>query len=140
MSAMTYQLGESMSETTPHPKAVQAEAAAAASRAHRAVLKKIVEQAHDEGIRFIEIAPWNYNTNKPSKEGRMTIAYLVHHRNVVMVSTAICHPDDKFDKVQGRALAASNLMGQRAILLRTPVSKGKSMKEALTNMFTHNVY
>jgi hypothetical protein len=129
-----------MSRLTPHPKALQAHLAAEAVKKHRAVLKALVDKANAEGIRFIEIAPWNYNTNKPSKEGRMTLAYLVHHRNVVMVSTAICHPDDKFDKVQGRAMAASNLFGQQAILLRVPVSKGKSMKDALSNMFTHNVY
>lgn len=129
-----------MSQLTPHPKAVQAHLAAEAVRKHRAVLKALVAQANAEGVRFVEITPWNYITNKPAKEGRMTIAYLVHHRNVVMVSTAICHPDDKFDKVQGRALAASNLMGQRAILMRVPVSKGKSMKHALTNLFTSNTY
>lgn len=129
-----------MSETKPHPKALEAQAKAQAHQLQRQVLKALVEKATAEGIRFIEITPWNYITNKPAKEGRMTLAYLVHHRNVVMVSTAICHPDDQFDKLHGRAFAASNLFGQRAILMRVPVSKGASMKAALSEMFTFNTY
>jgi hypothetical protein len=129
-----------MSETKPHPKALEAQAKAHAHQLKRQVMKALVQKATVEGIRFVEIAPWNHDTDKPAKEGRMTLAYLVHHRNVVMVATSICHPDDAFDKLHGRALAAANLFGQRAILMRVPVSKGRSMKDALRGIFTHNTY
>lgn len=129
-----------MSEKNPHPKALEAEAKAQANRDVRAKLKAVVEQATSQGIRFIEITPYDYNTDKPSKVGRMTIAYFIDHRNVVAISTALCHPDDHFDKLVGRALAAHEMLCEHFVQLRIPLRKGQTMKTQLAEMFTKNIY
>lgn len=129
-----------MSEPKPHPAALEAQQKAEKNQIRRAHLKSLVDHATKFGVRFIEIAPYNYEAKKPSKQGRMTIAYLVHHRNVVMVSTAICHPDDQFDKLQGRAFAASNILNHKAILVRLPIDKNRTIKSILADMFTLHTY
>lgn len=129
-----------MSEKAPHPKALEAEATAQANRKVRADLKAIVNEATRQGIRFIEITPFNYVTQKPAKEGRMTIAYFIDHRNVVTISTAICHPDDHFDKLIGRALAANEMFSQHFVQLRISLRKNESMKTKLASLFTQDTY
>lgn len=131
-----------MTDTT-HPKHIEAQAFAAERHRKRANMKHLLAEATKGGVRFLEIAPLNYRAGMPgvlAREGRMTIAYVVHRRNVVLVATSICHPDDDFDKVQGRFQAAANLSEQRAVLIRVPVRKGSSIKQALADMFTHHTY
>ena len=129
-----------MSEKTPHPKALEAQAKAQANRDVRAKLKAVVEQATSGGVRFIEIAPFDFKTGKPAKVGRMTIAYFTDHRNVVAISTALCHPDDHFDKLVGRALAAHEMLSEHFVQLRIPLRKGQTIKTELSEMFTKNLY
>jgi hypothetical protein len=105
-------------------------------------MKAAIAHATSEGVRFIEIAPINYTVKPavPAREGRMTIAYAVDRRNVVAVSTSLCHPDDQFDKLLGRYLALDNLIQRRSVTVRLPTRPGMNVKNMLAQMFTHHTY
>lgn len=128
--------------TTPHPKAIEAQERAEQRAAERAVLKDIVTQATEQGVHFVEIQPQDYSGNyhdpKPAKAGRMTIAYMVQRRNVIAISTSLCHPTDDFDKLFGRARAAIQMANGHHILMRVPA--GESVKRFLRGTFTINTH
>jgi uncharacterized protein (UPF0276 family) len=131
-----------MSEIKPHPLQVEAELFAAKRRAERASMKEAIAHATANGMRFIEIAPTNYTVKPaaPARAGRMTIAYAIDRRNVVGVATSLCHPDDQFDKLLGRYLALEHFINERIVTLHLPIRPGASIKDVLSQMFTHHTY
>ena len=124
--------------TTPHPKALEAQERAEQRAAERTMMKDIVKQATEQGVHFVEIHPYDFSGSrrdpKPARFGRMTIAYVVHRRNVIAVSTSLCHPGDEFDKLFGRARAAIQMANGHHILMRVPA--GESVKSWLQGAFT----
>jgi hypothetical protein len=94
-----------------------------------------VENAQQEGVRFVEIMPMSGFGEAPPKAGRMTIAYLQDRRNIVTIATAICHRNDEFDKLTGRAMAALNLSEGHTVQLRKPTRVVASTKAWLESVF-----
>jgi hypothetical protein len=128
-----------MSDDTIHPRQAEAQAKAAQVALNRRAAAEIVALAHDQGIRFVEVDPQTSSmefTSKPPKSGRLTIAFAEERRNIVNIATAICHPNDKFDKRIGRATAALNLLNGQFIQLRKPTSFFGSTKRWLNQTFT----
>lgn len=127
---------------TPHPMQVEAELFATKRREERKAMKSEVLNATSNGMHFLEITPTNYTVKPavPAREGRMTIAYMIDRRNVVAMATAICHPDDQFDKLLGRHLALTNFIDGGYVTLRVPTRQNVSVKQALSMMFTHHTY
>ena len=127
---------------TPHPMQVEAELFAAERRKKRKAMKAEVLNATNNGMHFLEITPTNYAARPavPAREGRMTIAYAVDRRNVVAIATALCHPDDQFDKLLGRHIALTNFIDGAYVMLRVPTRQNVSVKQALSMMFTHHTY
>lgn len=101
-----------------HPKALEAAAAAEKRAAEREQSKKFVADLTRQGVRFLEIHPRNTRSRIPI----MTIAYMKDRHSIFAVANAICHPDEQFDKVRGRAIAGIRLADQHAIILRKPAS------------------
>ena len=128
-----------MSDSTTHPQAIEAQQRAKERANRREAAKVIVKAAQAQGVHFVDIHPLDYSEPypyKPSKEGRMTIAYRVDRRNVIAVSTALCHTGDDFDKLEGRARAAVNMSAGHTILMRAPNPRFKSVKNFLLEAFT----
>lgn len=127
---------------TTHPAALEARKRAEERAEHRATCKSVIQSCLEQGVRFIEITPESYNfegARKKGKHGRMTLAYAPlheHGRNIFAVSTAICHPNDEFDKVYGRALAGMNMAKGHCVTLRYPTSTPLTIKQWLTHKFT----
>jgi hypothetical protein len=127
-----------MSDDTIHPRQAEAQEKARGVAAQRQAAAEIIARAHQDGIRFVEVDPQNSSmelTTKPPKAGRLTVAFLEERRNIVIVSTAICHPGDKFDKRTGRAVAALNMLEGRFIQLRKPTGFHGSTKRWVRHTF-----
>lgn len=104
-----------------HPKALEAKRVSELNRAAREAAKLLIQEAQGRGVRFVEIHPEPEHYEAPApKRGHMTLAYIEDRRNVLAVASALCHPDDQFDKVKGRIIALRNLMDGRCIALRRP--------------------
>lgn len=126
-----------MTEDAIHPQQVIAQQRAAEKKEARENAATIIMIAQQQGVRFVEVDPETdimEVTNKPPKAGRLTVAY-VQERNIVMIATAICHPNDKFDKRMGRAFAARALLTGQFIQLRKPTSHKRSTKDWLISTF-----
>lgn len=126
-----------MSDTT-HPKAIEAQERAAERKQRTIAAKAIVAAATAQGFRFIEITPINLKTGKPCAQGRMTLMYRFDRRNVVALSTTLCHPNDSFNKLEGRARAAVNFGEGHVIVMRVP--NPHDAKNFLRQAFTVNTY
>lgn len=129
-----------MSETTLHPKAEEAMKAAAEHAARKAANKEFVRDLTEQGVRFAEVQPESdYDRSgrpKLAKHGRMTLAYVQLGRNLVAVSTTVCHPDDNFDKLIGRTIAGHNMAMGHCIVLRKPTSTNMTLRQWLVHKFT----
>lgn len=123
-----------------HPKALEALARAKERADRRVAEKSLVADLTKQGVRFLEIEPEGSYDDKgrliKPKHGRMTLAYFSVGRSIITVSTAICHPNDQFDKLTGRAIAGVNLATDRCIALRKPTSCRMTMKQWLSYKFT----
>lgn len=121
-----------------HPEAIAAQQRAKQREMERAAERATINEAQKEGINFVEVTPASYDfTDKPVTAGRMTVAYRLHGRNIVEVSTAICHRQDDFNKQTGRALAALAMMNGQSILLRKPtLRRPYSAKQFVVHTFT----
>jgi hypothetical protein len=106
----------------PHPEAVKAAERSHERKMERAAMKAFVADAQADGVQFVEIHPQtgHLSDRKPTRRGSMTIAFLPHRRNLVEISTAICHPNDTFCKLTGRYVAADGMSEGRTIMLRKP--------------------
>jgi len=129
-----------MTTPTIHPRQAEAQAKAAKVALVRKAQGEIIQFAAEQGIRFVEVDPstgiMEESSTKPPKSGRLTIAYVENRRNIVLISTAICHPGDKFDKRTGRAVAALNMFEGSSIQLRKPTSFHGSVKRWIQQTFT----
>lgn len=123
-----------------HPKALEAAKAAAERAAMKKANKEMIADLHEQGVRFLEVGPEiDYDRNgRPihPKHGRMTIAYVSVGRNVVAISTTLCHPEDRFDKDVGRAIAGHNMAMGHCIILRKPTATALTMRQWLSHKFT----
>jgi hypothetical protein len=136
---MTYQRRTPVTDTT-HPKALEAQRQAEQRAVERAAMKEIVKAATQQDVHFVEIQPVSYANGNPvaCRTGRMTIAYKPMRRNVIAVSTSICHPGDEFNKLFGRARAAVMMAEGHSVLMRVPSTV--DTKRFLRNAFTANEY
>lgn len=124
---------------TTHPQALAAQKQADERAKKRALEKQVVASCVEQGMHFIEIAPTNdflENNLSRGKHGRMTLAYIKMRKNIFAVSTAICHPNDTFDKLTGRVTAAVAMANGRCIQLRKPSGTMLTTKQWLTHKFS----
>lgn len=54
----------------------------------------------------------------------LTIAYRPSKRSIIELSTAICHPTDKYDKTLGKFYAACNFAEHKVVMLHMPAGYG----------------
>lgn len=94
--------------TQIHPKAAEAQAAAAKRREERAEHAKLVDQLKKSGVRFLHIG------------NHVTVAYRVDRHNVVRAANTIRHPNDKHDSLLAKALAGMRLTNGQYVTLRRP--------------------
>lgn len=130
-----------MSDTPAiHPKAEEAIKRAVEIAARKQANKEFVRDLTAQGVHFAEVQPeTEYDNNgrpKHAKRGRMTLAYVQVGRNMVAVSTAICHPDDEFNKLVGRAIAGHNMSMGHCIVLRKPTQTAMTVRQWLVHKFT----
>lgn len=105
-----------------HPKAIAARQAAAQNRAIREVEKaKIAKAKAKHGVRFLTV-------------GKYTICYRVDRRDVIELSTAIKHPNDRFDKHIGQLTAMQRFAANNRIHLKS--EPGYSPKQFLELAFS----
>lgn len=94
--------------TQIHPKAAEAEAAAAKRRNEREQQAKLVADLKQRGVRFLHI------------ENNVTIAYRVDRHNVVHAANTIRHPNDKHDSLLAKTVAGLRLANGNFVTLRKP--------------------
>lgn len=92
--------------TTIHPKVAEAKHRAAFREAERLRIKKAIA---DHRLHFHAV-------------GNYTFCYRVDRRNVIEVSSAICHPNDKLNAHQGRIVALERFASMHRMHLRIPTS------------------
>lgn len=108
--------------TTEHPKAIEAKQRAEYRRLVRTVEKGRIKHAKQKfGVRFLNV-------------GKHTICYRVDRKDVIELSTAILHPNDRHDKHTGQMVALERFAKEHRITLRIP--KGLTPKEYLQLAFS----
>lgn len=90
-----------------HPKAVAAKQEAEQRKQHRAEMKQQVAASRAHGVKYLAV-------------GIYTICYRVDRRNLMEISTTICHPNDRPDKLLGQYSALGRFVSNNRILLRIP--------------------
>lgn len=120
---------ETQEVTAPaiHPKKAEADA--------RKVAKQ-TEYAAMMSARALLIAAIQPNFLHIPPDGRnpgMTIAWIADRRNIIAVSTALCHPKDNFSKKVGEAYAARSMAQGQAVKLRVPT--GVTVRNFLLTTF-----
>ena len=90
--------------TNEHPKAREAREKAATRTFEKEKIKHAIA-AH--GIHF-------------HASGRYTFCYRIDKRNIIEVSSAICHPDDRHDPHTGRIVALSRFAAANRMHMRVP--------------------
>ena len=93
-----------MNLTQEHPKAREAREKSAI----RALEKQAIKHAiSSHGVHF-------------HVSGRYTFCYRIDKRNIIEVSSAICHPDDRHDPHMGRMVALSRFAAANRMHMRVP--------------------
>ena len=90
--------------TNEHPKAREAREKAAIRTLEKEVIKHATSS---HGVHFHE-------------SGRYTFCYRIDKRNIIEVSSAICHPDDRYDPHMGRMVALSRFAAANRMHMRVP--------------------
>ena len=90
--------------TNEHPKAREAREKSAVRTFEKEKIKHAIA-AH--GVHFHE-------------SGRYTFCYRIDKRNIIEVSSAICHPDDRHDPHMGRMVALSRFAAANRMHMRVP--------------------
>ena len=90
--------------TNEHPKALEARKKSATRFLEKQAIKHAVAT---HNIHFFVL-------------GRYTFCYRVDKRNVIEISSAIRHPDDKHDPHMGRVVALSRFAASNRMHLRMP--------------------
>ena len=104
--------------TNEHPKALEARKNSATRALEREAIKHVVAT---HGVHFFAL-------------GRYTFCYRVDKRNVLEISSAIRHPNDKHDPHVGRMQALARFAASNRMLLRMP-NDVKSPREFLEYTF-----
>ena len=68
--------------------------------------------------------------------GRYTFCYRIDKRNIIEVSSAICHPDDRHDPHVGRMQALARFIALNRMHLRMP-NEMRSPRDFLTTLFVY---
>lgn len=95
----------------------------------RVALKAWIKTAKDiYGIRFVEFP-----------DNRVTFAYRYSkgRSSIVEISSALCHPNDRFDSLDGKACALNNMLDDQFIRLKV---KKQYLKYTLEYMATSGLY
>lgn len=103
-----------------HPKAREAKDRSARRRHEREVIKNAVAT---NDLHF-------------HVSGRYTFCYRIDKRNIIEVSSAICHPGDKHDPHMGRMVALGRFAASNRMHLRMP-NEMRSPREFLTTLFMY---
>lgn len=105
-----------------HPKAIAAREAAERNRVIRNVERAELATAKAKhGVRFLTV-------------GKYTICYRIDRRDVIELSTAIKHPNDRFDKHIGQMQALERFAANNRIHLKS--EQGFSPKQFLQLAFS----
>lgn len=101
----------------PHPEALAAKERARATKelaeaVKAAKLENLQNLIHNFDLKFIDLTP------NPFREHPMTIAYSGF--KLLRVSTSVMNPVDKYNKMEGRLVAARAFMEGHTIWLRKP--------------------
>ena len=90
--------------TNEHPKAREAREKSAIRTFEKAKIKHAISS---HGVHF-------------HVSGRYTFCYRIDKRNIIEVSSAICHPDDRHDPHMGRMVALSRFAAANRMHMRVP--------------------
>ena len=90
--------------TNEHPKAREAREKSAIRTFEKAQIKHAISS---HGVHF-------------HVSGRYTFCYRIDKRNIIEVSSAICHPGDKHDPHMGRMVAMSRFAAANRMHMRVP--------------------
>lgn len=125
-----------------HPKQAEAAERAEKRRKHLEECKAVVRHAATLGVHFVAVESKDYTQRgtPTMKQGRTMVAYVVDRRNVIAVSTAICHPDDEFVPVIGKARAAIQLANGQRIFMRVSSHRHSDIAESLRDSFAAHKY
>jgi len=109
----------------------------------RLAMKETVANAIEQDIRFVfvpirRLTPGHGYQADIHGHGT-TIAYRVVRKDVIEISTAISHPDDKPTKLAGRAYAAANFFDGSTVMIRRHDHK-QPIRRMLESMFVINSY
>ncbi len=74
------------------------------------------------GVRFLHAGPY-------------TLCYKPDVRRVLRVSTALKHPNDRFDKLEAEHVALSRFVQGESVLLRAPSGSKITPKQYLSSVF-----
>ena len=107
-------------DTNEHPKAREAREKSAIRTFEKEKIKHAIAV---HGVHFFTL-------------GRYTFCYRIDKRNVIEISSAIRHPDDKHDPHMGRVVALSRFAASNRMHLRMP-NDLKSPRDFLTTMFMY---
>ena len=106
--------------TIEHPKAREAREEAAIRTFEK---EKIKHAISSHGVHF-------------HVSGRYTFCYRIDKRNIIEVSSAICHPDDRHDPHVGRMQALARFIALNRMHLRMP-NEMRSPRDFLTTLFVY---
>lgn len=91
-----------------HPKAAEAQAAAAKRREEREQQAQLIAELKQNGVRFLHLGT------------HVTVAFRVDRYNVVHAANTIRHPNDKHDALLAKTIAGLRLMHGKHVTLRKP--------------------
>ena len=106
--------------TNEHPKAREAREKSAIRTFEK---EKIKHAISSHGVHF-------------HVSGRYTFCYRIDKRNIIEVSSAICHPDDRHDPHVGRMQALARFIALNRMHLRMP-NEMRSPRDFLTTLFVY---
>lgn len=101
-----------------HPKAIEAAERAAFRNMHRAQINRAI--SHD-GVRFVHVEVY-------------TICYKPVKKHVLEISTSLCNPTDRYDKIEGRIQALRRFANGNRVFVRMD-PEFESAKAFLTYFF-----
>ena len=90
--------------TNEHPKALASREKATIRALEKEKIKRVIAS---HGVHFHAV-------------GRYTFCYRVDKRNIIEISSAICHPGDKHDPHMGRMVALSRFAAANRMHMRMP--------------------
>jgi hypothetical protein len=121
--------GGVVSDHLMHPKQLAAEKRAVERQIAREQVQEDIRAIADRnGIQFIDVPPAKGDGEFFEGHGGGTLAYRIDRRNIAIVSNALLHPNDRFDKNTGRLLAAQRFEDGCTVQIRVPTRDLKNVK------------